>query len=446
MRFEPRPRQRLALKFALERTHCAWWLQMGAGKTVCAYSVARHWLHEFEVRRVLVVAPKRVAEETWPTEREGWDHLAGLTLAEICGNPARRTAAAKTEADIYVVGVQNLPWLVKTFGKAWRWDALILDESSGVKRAGTERFKALRKVQHLFKRVLLLTGTPRPNSLLELWPQIWLLDRGERLGSSFTRYRNKWFDGDYHGYKWTPKPGAADEIHALLGDLCIALDSDAQLPDPVVLFNRVTLPPTTATEYARYARQQVLLARDGRPTIAAANAAALVGKLAQYASGIQYDAAGATHEVHRHKLDRLQSMVKEADGNVIIAYWFKADLARIQALLPQAQTLDTPDAVHRWNEGEIPILLLHPASAGHGLNLQFGGHELIFFGPIWSLELWQQTIARLHRTGQTRQVFVRVITAVGTVDDSIMLALQAKDAGQRSTLAAVTAHLDEEVR
>lgn len=441
--FEPRPNQRLAMQFALSRTHCAWWLQMGAGKTVCSLSVARHWLHSLEVRRVLVVAPKRVAEETWPAEVGKWPHLAGLQMVEIRGTPAQRERAAQAEGDVYVIGRENLPWLVKTFAKTWRWDALIFDEASSVKKAGTQRFKALRRVQHVFARVLLLTGTPRPNTLLELWPQIWLLDRGQRLESSFSRFRAKYFDSDYMGYKWEPKPTAEDDIHEKLQDLCISLDSDAELPEPDIEIVPVQLPPVAMSEYRAFERQQILLAKGDRPTIPAANAAALVGKLSQFAGGFVYDDEGEAHEHDTSKIEALQDLISGFDEPVLLAYWFKHDRDRLLQAIPQARTLDEPDAVERWNAGRTDLLLIHPASAGHGLNLQAGGRVLIWFGPIWSLELWQQTIARLQRTGQTRPVLVRVLVSTGTVDETVIDALNRKDAGQQSTLDAVRGELEK---
>lgn len=435
--FDPRPRQRAAIDFALGRTHCAWWLQMGAGKTVCALSVARQWLNSLDVRSVLVVAPKRVAEETWPGEVSKWPHLSDLRVVQIAGTPAQRLAAAQRDADIHVIGVQNLPWLVTEMRSRWAWSGLIFDESSGVKRAGTERFKALRKIQHEFARVLLLTGTPRPNSLLELWPQIWLLDRGTRLGASLGRYRARWFDRDWSGYKWTPKPGADAEIHTLLEDVCIALDSDADLPDAEIRTEAVALPHDIMTGYRQFVRDKVAQVIGSGGAITAANAAVLVGKLSQYANGVIYDDQQVPREVHGRKLERCAELVAEHHEPVVIAYWFRSDLARLKRKFPQAVDLSTAGSVEKWNRGEIPVLLLHPASAGHGLNLQFGGRRMIWFGPIWSLELWQQTIARLHRTGQTRPVVVHVLTATGTVDDLIAQTLRSKGTSQDATLRAL---------
>ena len=439
--FEPKRNQRKAIRFAVERTHAAWWVGMGGGKTACAMSVARYRLHRFDCGRVLVVAPKRVAEDTWPTEHQEWAHLVGLRVAELRGTPKQRQAAAESEADIYVISRDNVAWLVRTFAKRWRWDALIYDESSGLKRAGTQRFKALRKVQHLFNWVLLLTGTPRPNSLLELWPQVWMLDRGDRLGRTVSRYKERWFQRDFMGYNWEPVVGAADEIHARLADICISLDSDADLPEPEYAIERVELPDPK--EYRRFERTKVLAAKNERGAIMASSAGTLVQKLAQFANGFVYDEEGVGHEVHDVKLRALDTKLDGIEGNVLLAYWFQEDLARLKRRYPHAETLSAPDAIARWNRGEIDLLLVHPQSAGHGLNLQFGGADLVWLGPIWSLELWQQTIARLQRTGQTRPVTVHVLVASGTADELMMAALHTKDAGQRSTLMALRDQLQK---
>lgn len=404
-----------------------------------------------EATKVLVIAPKRVAEDTWSTEVEKWDHLKHLRVSKILGTPKKRLEAAEAEADIYVTNRENVEWLVDLYFKHWKWDTLIIDELSSFKSSKAKRFRALKKVRPYFKRIIGLTGTPAPNSLIDLWPQIYLLDGGERLGKTITGYRERYFTpGDRNQFvvfNYNLRPGAEEAIHNKISDICVSMKADDYLDMPERIDNivKVELPKKAMKEYEDLEKDLIIQLED--EDISAANSAVLTNKLLQMCNGAIYaDETKEIVEVHDEKLKALMDIIEAANGKpVLIFYSFKHDLIRIQEFLKknklEGKELKGQEDIKRWNNGEIPILLLHPASAGHGLNLQYGGNIIVWFGLTWSLELYQQACARLYRQGQKETVIINHIIAKGTVDEDVMKALQGKEINQNLLLEAVKARM-----
>lgn len=421
-------------------------LEMGLGKTVITLSALNTLMRDtFEVEKCLVIAPLRVAQTVWQEEAEKWDHLRGLRFSKVLGNASERREALERPADIYVINRENVPWLVEEVKRDWPFDMVVIDELSSFKSRAAQRFKALRKVRPYIRRIVGLTGTPAPNGLLDLWPQIYLLDSGRRLGKTMTTYRDAFFTpGKRNGqiiFEWKPKPHAEEEIYHRLSDLVVSMKAQDHLRMPERVDNviRVKIP---RTEYDTMERDLVLPLKD--QTITATSAAVVVNKLLQLAGGAVYDEKGQTHEIHRAKLDALREALEAANGHSVLCYYaYKHERDRIMAEIPEAREMKSPQDVADWNAGKIPLLLAHPDSAGHGLNLQAGGHILIWFGLTWSLEKYQQANARLHRQGQRDSVIVHHIVAENTMDERVLDVLRRKDQRQDALMEAVKARIED---
>lgn len=442
MKYVPHAYQADAIRFLLQTSKAALFLDMGLGKTSIALSTLRTLIATGEIQRVLVIAPKRVADNTWTDEAVKWSHTAGLVFVRVLGNATERLTALATPGHVFLINRENVKWLVEQCGKNWPFDMLIIDESSSFKDHGSQRFKALRKVSRRSERVVLLTGTPTPNNYLELWPQFYLLDQGTRLGPTFGGYRDAYFSPDRRSrdriYSWKLDPGAREIIESKIADITLSLRAEDYLSLPPRIDNviPIRLSPLARKAYDRFERDSVLEIV-GKGVITAANAAALANKLAQASNGAVYDEFRNVHELHDEKLDALADILDTTTGPVLVAYIYRHDLARLQARFPHAIEIGEPDAIERWNAGQISILLAHPASAGHGLNLQAGGSAVVWFGLTWSNELHLQFNARLHRQGQQRPVVVSYLVADDTVDQDILAALADKQSSQDVLLNAL---------
>ena len=439
MKFTPHEYQERAIRRVEDQTHVGLLLDMGLGKTVITLTAVRDLIEDFAAFRVLVIAPKRVAEDTWTREHEKWDHLKDLRISKVLGSPKQRLAALDAPADIYVINRENVPWLVRS-GR-FDFDTVVIDELSSFKNPQAQRFKALRKVLPGADRVIGLTGTPAPNGLMDLWAEIYLLDRGQRLGKTIGAYREQYFrPGARNGfvvYDWIPRKGADREIQRKLSDICISMSAKdyLQLPERIDNEIPVKLEPGELAKYKELERDQILQLEDDQ-TVVAMSAAAVMTKLLQMANGAVYAEGGAVSRIHGRKLDALKEIIDTTGEPVLVFYSFRHDLEAIRAEIP-ARELEGPEDIAAWNRGEIRVLLAHPASVGYGLNLQEGGHVIVWYGLTWSLELYQQANARLYRQGQTRPVIIHHLIAEGTVDEQVMRALKAKDTSQAALLAAL---------
>lgn len=450
MRYEPHEYQDYATRFILEHPIAAVLLEMGLGKSVITLTaIFDLTLDSFEIRKVLVIAPLRVARDTWPSEIEKWDHLKGLTCSVAIGSEAQRKAALLKRAQVYIINRENVDWLVNKSGLPFDFDMVVIDELSSFKDNGSKRFKALRKVRPGVRRIVGLTGTPSANGLMDLWAEIGILDMGQRLGRYITHFRNNYFMPDKRNqqmvFSYKPRPGAEEAIYRLISDITISMKNTDYLKLPELVMNEIPI-RLSENEMACYQtmKRELVLSLKGRE-IDAVNAAALSGKLLQMANGAVYDENGGIAHLHDHKLDALEDIIEATNGKpVLVAYWFKHDLERILNRFP-AEKLDSAASIKRWNEGEIPLAVIHPASAGHGLNLQAGGSTLVWFGLTWSLELYQQTNARLWRQGQKDTVVIHHIITKGTIGEDVMRALERKDQTQTALINAVKANLKEAV-
>lgn len=445
MKYKAHDYQQFATEFVLEHPYCGLILDMGLGKSVITLTAL--WdliLDRFDCGRVLVIAPKRVAEDTWPKELAKWDHLKGLTYSLVMGSERQRREALQKRAFLYIINRENVAWLVDNC--RWNFDTIVIDELSSFKSSKAQRFRALKKVRPLVKRVIGLTGTPSPNSLIDLWPQIYLLDMGQRLGRFITHYRERFFVPDKRNremvYSYKPREGAEDRIYELIGDICISMKATDHLNMPPLISNRVdvSLGQQERKVYDALRRDMIVKLKDGE--IDAVNAASLSGKLLQMAGGAVYDSEGRTLRIHDKKLDALEDLIEAANGKpLLVAYWYKHERDRIQERFRVREILTTKD-IDDWNAGRIPVALLHPAAVGHGINLQQGGSTLIWFGLTWSLELYQQTNARLWRQGQQHAVVIQHLVTTGTHDEDVMRALERKDMGQAALIEAVKARME----
>ena len=446
MQYRPHDYQTYAKDFVLGHPYCGLILDMGLGKSVITLTAL--WdliLDSFDLRRVLVVAPKRVAEDTWPREIEKWEHLKGLTYSLVLGSEKQRRAALQRRAFLYIINRENIAWLVEN--TRWRFDALVIDELSSFKSSKAQRFRALKKVRPLCHRVIGLTATPAPNTLIDLWPQIYLLDMGKRLGRFVTHYRERFFLPDkrssYAIFSYKLRDGAEQQIYDLISDICVSMRAIDHLQMPALIANRVIV-RLSKSEHVLYntLKRDMFLALNNNE-IDAVNAAALSGKLCQLANGAIYAADSHAVRFHDRKLDALEDLIEGANGKpVLVAYWFKHDLDRIRERFAVREIRESRD-IADWNAGRIPIAVIHPASAGHGLNLQSGGNTLIWFGLTWSLELYQQTNARLWRQGQKADtVVIHHIVAEGTIDEQVLDALERKETTQTALMNAVKAQLE----
>lgn len=439
-----------AVDMIVNNFNCGLFLDCGLGKTVSTLTAIQELREIGFIDKVLIIAPKKVAQVTWKDEINNWEHLKGLRISVIDGTAAQRRAAMMADADIYTVSRDNVVWLVVEHGGVkLPYDMVVIDELSSFKNYASKRFKALRRVRKFIPRVVGLTGTPAPNGLIDLWAQMFLIDEGKRLGKTITSYRDRFFTaGRRNGdivYRWDLKSPAEEteqKISDLIKDICISMSAEdyLKMPDKLMYYDRVKLSDKDFKAYKTFEREQVLEFIESGETITAASAAALSNKLQQFANGAMYDADRNVLQLHDEKIEKLKELVEAANGQpVLIAYTFKHDLDNIMEALKEYKPvkLEKPEQIADWNAGKINVLVTHPASAGHGLNLQKGGHIMIWYGLTWALELYQQFNARLYRQGQKKPVSIHHIIATDTVDEKIIKSLDGKDTTQRSLMDAI---------
>lgn len=445
MKFMPHDYQKYAIEYIKSHPITALFLDMGLGKTVTTLTAIRDLMYDaFEVKRVLVIAPLRVARDTWPDELRKWDHLKELTCSVVVGTVAERRRALQQDADIYIVNRENLAWLYEN--SRLDFDMVVLDELSSFKNHQSKRFRAMKALRPKVKRIVGLTGTPSGNGLMDLWAEFRILDMGERLGRYISQYRNLYFQPDKRNgmvvYSYKPLPGAEEAIYHQISDITVSMKATdyLEMPELVSVAKEVCLSETEKKRYDKLKKSLVLKLPDGEVT--SANAASLTLKLSQMANGAIYTDDKNVVNIHDRKLEALEDLVESANGkSVLVAYWFKHDKDRIRERM-EARELKEPQDFADWNAGKIPVALIHPASAGHGLNLQQGGSILIWFGLTWSLELYQQTNARLWRQGQAdKTVIIQHIVAKDTIDERILNVLKHKDGTQAALIEAVKADL-----
>ena len=448
MNYQPHEYQQYATDFIIKNPTAAVFLEMGLGKSVIALTaILELCLERFEISRVLVIAPLRVARDTWPAEFQKWDHLKDLTYSVAVGTANERRAALRQKTFVHIINRENVQWLIEDSGIPWQYDMVVIDELSSFKSHQSKRFKSLMKARPGVRRMVGLTGTPSSNGLMDLWSEFRVLDMGKRLGRFITHYREQFFEPDRRNgmqvFSYRPRAGAEREIYRRIGDITISMRSADYLKMPECVMNTVPV-KLDSTEFEVYEEMEskMVTELDG-VEIDAVNAAALTGKLCQLANGAIYTPDGNTVFFHERKLDALEDLIEGANGKpVLVAYWYKHDLARIQERFKVRELKSSKD-ITDWNAGKIPVAVIHPASAGHGLNLQAGGSTLIWFGLTWSLELYQQTNARLWRQGQQAEIVVihHIITR-GTVDEDVMQSLSEKDRSQAALMRAVRARVE----
>lgn len=448
MNYQPHEYQQYATDFIIKNPTAAVFLEMGLGKSVIALTaILELCLERFEISRVLVIAPLRVARDTWPAEIQKWDHLKDLTYSVAVGTANERRAALRQKTFVHIINRENVQWLIEDSGIPWQYDMVVIDELSSFKNHQSKRFKSLMKARPGVRRMVGLTGTPSSNGLMDLWSEFRVLDMGKRLGRFITHYREQFFEPDRRNgmqvFSYKPRAGAEREIYRRIGDITISMRSADYLKMPECVMNTVPV-KLDSTEYEVYEEMEskMVTELDG-VEIDAVNAAALTGKLCQLANGAIYTPDGNTVFFHERKLDALEDLIEGANGKpVLVAYWYKHDLARIQERFKVRELKSSKD-ITDWNAGKIPVAVIHPASAGHGLNLQAGGSTLIWFGLTWSLELYQQTNARLWRQGQQAEtVVIHHIITRGTVDEDVMQSLSEKDRSQATLMRAVRARVE----
>ena len=446
MKFVPHEYQKYATKFIEENDISALLLDMGLGKSVITLTAIRNLIIKGKVGRVLVIAPLRVARSTWPDEIAKWDHLNDLTYSVAVGTEKERLEALRKNVEIVIINRENVDWLVNKSGYRFNFDMIVIDELSSFKSYSAKRFKALLKVRPYVERIVGLTGTPSSNGLMDLWAEYRLLDFGERLGRYITRYRLKYFTPDKRSatviFSYKLLPGAEDEIYNAISDITISMKAKDYLKMPDLIINEVTVDLDLA-ERRTYEtlRKEMVVQISEQEEIDAVNAASLSGKLLQMANGAVYDEDKRVLRIHEKKLDALEDLIEAANGKpVLIAYWYKHDLERIKERFKVREILNDQD-IRDWNNGKIDVAVIHPASAGHGLNLQQGGSTMIWFGLTWSLELYEQANARLYRQGQNETVVIHHIITKGTIDEDVMLALKRKEKMQSALIDAVKARL-----
>jgi len=455
MRFHPHPYQAYAIQRIVEDTSVGLFLDMGLGKTVITLTAVNELIYNrWAAARVLVVAPKKVAEATWAREAAKWDHLRHLRVVPVLGSAKRRVQALSTPGDLYVINRENVPWLVDYLRNSWDFDTVVLDESSSFKNPASKRFKALRMVRDRIRRLVLLTGTPAPNGLEDLWAQIYLLDQGQRLGRTITAYREAFFKQDrarpgqlYRTY--TLLDGAEKKIREAISDICVSMKAEdyLALPDYVEDVIPVTLDPKAAKAYRRMEKEMLLEVDE--QTITAGTAAVLNGKLLQLCSGAVYDTEGNVVAIHDCKIEAFLECVEQLNGeHALVFYWFKHERDRLVKALTQSglqvRVYNGPEDERAWNAGEVDILLAHPVSCGYGLNLQAGGHHAIWFGyPNWALEIYQQANKRLHRQGQPYPVISHHLVVQGGMDEAVIGALHSKGDSQEALMRALKARIEQ---
>ena len=452
MEFKPHDYQKYATEFIESHPIAAVILQMGLGKTVCTLTAIEHLMYDtFEVSKVLIVAPLRVAKVTWSDEIDKWDHLSHLTYSVAVGSEKERLSALKKKADLYMINRENLQWLIEKSGLPFDYDMVVLDELSSFKSWQSKRFRAFMKVRPKVQRVVGLTGTPSSNGLMDLFAEFKCLDMGERLGRFITQYRNAFFIPDRMNgqvvYSYKPRPFAEEEIYRRIGDITISMKALDHLKMPELIENRypVYMDDGEKQQYESMKKDLILPYLENE-TITAANAAALSGKLCQMANGAVYSDEGSVVHIHDRKLDALEDIIEAAQGPILLCYWFKHDLERITKKLDELKVeyarISSDGSIRMWNEGKFQVGLIHPASAGHGLNLQAGGNHIVWFGLTWSLELLEQSNARLWRQGQRAEtVVVQYLVTAGTIDERILDAISKKEKDQNALIDAVKAEL-----
>lgn len=452
MEFKPHDYQKYATEFIESHPIAAVILQMGLGKTVCTLTAIEHLIYDtFEVSKVLIVAPLRVAKVTWSDEIDKWDHLSHLTYSVAVGSEKERLSALKKKADLYMINRENLQWLIEKSGLPFDYDMVVLDELSSFKSWQSKRFRAFMKVRPKVQRVVGLTGTPSSNGLMDLFAEFKCLDMGERLGRFITQYRNSFFIPDRMNgqvvYSYKLRPFAEEEIYRRIGDITISMKALDHLKMPELIENRypVYMDDGEKQQYESMKKDLILPYLENE-TITAANAAALSGKLCQMANGAVYSDEGSVAHIHDRKLDALEDIIEAAQGPILLCYWFKHDLERITRKLDELKVeyarISSDGSIRMWNEGKFQVGLIHPASAGHGLNLQAGGNHIVWFGLTWSLELLEQTNARLWRQGQRAEtVVVQYLVTAGTIDERILDAISKKEKDQNALIDAVKAEL-----
>ena len=442
--FVPYPHQRAGIEWIIGKPACALFWGMGTGKTVTTLTAINHLLFDWlEDGPVLVIAPKRVAENTWSKEADKWEHLQHLRVSKIMGTEKQRLTALSTPADIYVINRENVVWLVERVQNCWPFPIVVIDELSSFKSAQAKRWKALRRVRGRIRRLIGLTGTPRPNGLEDLWPEIYLLDQGVRLGRTLSSFRAQYLRPDKMNghivYSYRPREGAEEEVYEEISDLCMSIRKEDVLSLPGQMYEDVelTAPPSLLKQYKQFEKDKVLECLDAEGEIVAGTAAALTNKLLQFANGAIYDMDGNVHPLHSIKLEALEELLEEAGGdNVLVLYAYKHDRDRIRERIA-CRELDKPEDIDAWNRGEIPVAIAHPASIGHGLNLQDGGHIIVWYGLTWSLELYQQANERLNRPGQKNVCRVYHLILKGTHDSRVLQSLKNKDEGQAAAIEAL---------
>lgn len=446
MKYKPYEYQAYATRFIEDNDVAAIFLECGLGKSVITLTAIKNLIEKGEVKRVLVIAPLRVAKNTWPDELNKWEHLRGLTYSVAIGTPDKRKKALMEKTNIVITNRENVEWLVCKSGMRFDFDMVVIDELSSFKSYRTNRFKALLKVRPFVSRIVGLTGTPSSNGLMDLWAQFRVLDMGERLGRYITRYREGYFMPDKRNaqvvFSYKPLPGAEERIYDKIGDITISMKARdyLKMPDLVTSEVYVDMPDDGRSKYDNLLSDMVVDIKDEE--IDAANAAVLSNKLLQMANGAIYTDSKNVLKIHDAKLDALEDLIESANGKpVLVAYWFKHDLERIKARIPYAREIKTSDDIRAWNRGDILVGLIHPASAGHGLNLQDGGSAIIWFGLTWSLELYQQTNARLYRQGQQNTVVIQHIITKDTIDERVLMAIAKKEKTQNALIDAVKAVL-----
>lgn len=448
MKYNPHDYQRYATNFILEHPISAVFLDMGLGKSVITLSAIYDLcLDSFSVSKVLVIAPLRVARDTWPAEIQKWDHLNGLSYSVAVGTEVERKAALQQRVFLYIINRENVQWLVEESGLSFDYDMVVIDELSSFKSYQAKRFKSLLKVRPTVKRMVGLTGTPSSNGLMDLWAEFRILDLGKRLGRFISHYRNNYFQPDKRNgqvvFSYKPLPGAEDAIYQQIADITISMKAVDHLAMPACVINEVKVSLSEKERKAYDTMKAEMVLSLGGKEIDAGNAAALSNKLSQMANGAVYDDDRHYIELHSRKLDALEDLIESANGKpVLVAYWFKHDLERIQKRFPVREISSSAD-IADWNAGKIPVAVIHPASAGHGLNLQAGGSTFIWYGLTWSLELYQQANARLWRQGQKADtVVIHHIISANTIDERIMSALRKKEKTQSALIDAVKANLE----
>ena len=408
--------------------------------------------HRFEIRKALIIAPKKVAEATWQTEAQKWDHLRDLRVVTILGTAKQRKAAALSAGDVYVINRDNVAWLVEFLGNSWPFDMVVIDESTSFKNRQAKRFRTLTWVRPHVRRLVELTGTPAPNSLMDLWAQIYLMDGGERLGKYITHYRERYFEPDKRNaqqiFSWKPKPFAEDAIREKISDICVTMKAEDYITLPDIVYDDVpvALDEKSRAVYDKMERDMLLEIADH--DIDAATAAVLSGKLLQLCNGAVYDDRGDVAPIHDCKIEAFLELIEALQGQpVLVFYQFRHDLSRLEAALAgkglRVRRLDGKDAAAAWNQRSVDVLLAHPASAAYGLNLQEGGNHVVWFGLNWSLELYSQANARLHRQGQSQKVIVHHLITQGSRDEDVIAALHDKEATQDRLIESLKARIDK---